>query len=200
MICATILLAGACTLNGSAADTGSAWEVLPSSRFEVTSEAGGFLAALSHEHRIVARSFRAVLRYRPGDPSADSVEVDVPVDSLEVRTEDASPAQLHAIREHMLKDVLHVGRYPEIRFASRSVEPVAGGLRVTGSLTLEDSTRTVSVLVRLENRGDTLVARGTLPFRQTDFGIEPYSFGFGAIKVKDELRLEFEVRAVAGEP
>lgn len=197
MTFAAALLAGACALNGLAADTTpSSWRVLPSSRFEVTSEAGGFLATLSHQHRIVAGSLQAELDYRPGDPSADRIVVVVPVDSLEVRTVDASPAQLHAIRGHMLKDVLRAGRYPEIRFASRSVEPVAGGLRVTGSLTLEDSTRTVTVVARLESRGDTLVARGTLPFRQTDFGIEPYSFGFGAVKVKDELRLDFEVRAV----
>jgi polyisoprenoid-binding protein YceI len=200
MMLAAILLAGACALHGPAADTtSSSWTVLPSSRFEVTSEAGGFLATLSHEHRIVAGAFRAELDYRPDDPSADRIDVVVPVDSLEVRTVDASPAQLHAIREHMLKDVLRAAHHPEIRFASRSVEPVAGGVRVTGSLTLEDSTRTVTVVTRLESRGDTLIARGTLPFRQTDFGIEPYSFGFGAVKVKDKLRLDFEVRAVPRE-
>jgi len=120
----------------------------------------------------------------------------VPVDSLEVRTVDASPAQLHAIRKHMMEDVLHADRHPQIRFVSKSVTPTDDGVRVEGALTLADSTRSIQVEAHLELRGDTLEAAGTLPLRQTDYGVEPCSFGFGAIKVADRLDLRFDVLAV----
>jgi len=178
----------------AAPDTG--WRVLPSSRFEVTTRARGFLAALSHQHRVVAGTFHAYLAYDSADPSRDSVAVVVAVDSLRVRTADASPAQLHAIRQHMLRDVLHPDRHPTIRFTSRRVEPTGGGVRIQGELTLEDSTRAVTLSATLDARGDTLVARGTFPLRQTDYGIRPYSFGLGAIEVADEMTMSFEVKAV----
>ncbi|HKK26595.1 MAG TPA: YceI family protein [Gemmatimonadota bacterium] len=177
----------------------TSWRVLPSSTFEVRTKASGFLAALSHEHRVAATAFRASLAYVPGDPSSDRIDVTVPVDSLEVRTADASPAQLRAIRKHMMEDVLRPDRHPEMRFVSKSVTPTGDGVRVEGELTLADSTRTVRVEADLEVHGDTLEAAGTLPLRQTDYGIEPYSFGFGAIKVADRLDLRFDVRAVRTE-
>lgn len=182
--------------SGPAADTAALWHVLHSSRFEVTAGAGGFLSVFAHRHEVAAGAFRAFLRYDPDAPRSDSVAVVVPVDSLRVRTADASPAQLHAIRQHMMEDVLHPDRHPTIRFESRSVTSAPGGIRIEGDLTLADSTRAVRVDVHLEIRGDTLVARGTLPFQQTNYGIEPYSFGFGAIKVEDRVKLSFDVRAV----
>jgi polyisoprenoid-binding protein YceI len=35
--------------------------------------------------------------------------------------------------------------------------------------------------------------RGTATIRQTDFGITPYSGFFGALKLRDEVTVEFEV-------
>jgi hypothetical protein len=48
---------------------------------------------------------------------------------------------------------------------------------------------------------DTLMASGSFTVRQTDFGIQPYSTGFGTVKVADPVRFEFDVvgRAVPTE-
>jgi hypothetical protein len=35
--------------------------------------------------------------------------------------------------------------------------------------------------------------RGSAKLRQTEFGITPVSIGGGSIKVKDDIRIEFEI-------
>ena len=35
--------------------------------------------------------------------------------------------------------------------------------------------------------------RGSAKLRQTEFGITPVTIGGGAIKVKDEIRIEFDI-------
>ena len=37
--------------------------------------------------------------------------------------------------------------------------------------------------------------QGTVELKQKDFGIEPISVGGGAVKVKNELRVEFDIVA-----
>jgi polyisoprenoid-binding protein YceI len=61
----------------------------------------------------------------------------------------------------MRTDVLDVAHYPEIRFVSRSVAPIPGGLRVRGDLVLVGKTGEVSVDVHLEAGADILRVKGT---------------------------------------
>jgi hypothetical protein len=45
------------------------------------------------------------------------------------------------------------------------------------------------VLVVLENGH----YRGSVPLKQTDFGITPVRIAGGAVKVKDEIKIEFDI-------
>jgi hypothetical protein len=47
--------------------------------------------------------------------------------------------------------------------------------------------------VLVEVNGGSGHYHGSASVRQTDFGIKPVSAGGGAIKVKDEVRVEFEI-------
>jgi len=91
--------------------------------------------------------------------------------------------------------VLDVARFPEITFASTRVEP-AGADRwtVTGRLTIHGQTRDIMFPV---TRKDGKY-RGDVPIRQRDFGIEPIKVAGGTVRVKDELKIQFEI-AVSGE-
>ena len=87
-------------------------------------------------------------------------------------------------------DVLNTAQHPTIRFVSQRV--VAEGpsqWRVAGQLTLHGVSRPVSGLV-ISRDGHY---RGTMSIRQRDFGIRPISIAGGAVKVKDELRIEFDI-------
>jgi hypothetical protein len=53
------------------------------------------------------------------------------------------------------------------------------------------------VAVRVYPNGDTLRAQGEATLRLTDFRIEPVSVAGGMLKVKDEVKLTFDIVARA---
>jgi polyisoprenoid-binding protein YceI len=62
---------------------------------------------------------------------------------------------------------------------------------VTGRLTIHGETRpTTFTVVRRNGR-----FRGTVGLKQSDFGIQPISILGGTVRVKDELKIEFDVVA-----
>jgi polyisoprenoid-binding protein YceI len=167
------------------------------SHFEVTTGKAGLLGFAGHDHRIRARAVAGHIVYRPGAPTTSRVEIVVPADSLEVLTP-ADTAEIRQVTAALQADVLHVARYPEIRFVSTAMTPTPDGLRVQGALTLAGETRDVSVAVALTVSGDTLRATGTFPVRQTDFGITPYRGGpAGTVRVADRVTIEFEALGIA---
>ena len=87
-------------------------------------------------------------------------------------------------------EVLDSERYPDIRFVSTRIAPEgADRWQVTGDLSLHGASRPLTFAVV---RGDGRL-RGTVSIRQRDFGIQPISIAGGTVKVKDELRIEFEI-------
>ena len=71
---------------------------------------------------------------------------------------------------------------------SAAGSPVAGAIE--GTLTLHGVSRGIRLEVTSPEPGRY---RGTGTIRQTDFGITPYSGFFGALKLRDEVTVEFEV-------
>ena len=87
-------------------------------------------------------------------------------------------------------EVLDTAAYPEIRFASTDV--MADGAdrwRMTGVLMLHGVSRSVTAVVVLQSNH----YRGTLSIRQRDYGIQPISIAGGTVKVKDEIRVDFDI-------
>jgi polyisoprenoid-binding protein YceI len=88
--------------------------------------------------------------------------------------------------------VLNSDKFPQIRLRSTGVEKLATGKwKVTGDLTLHGQTHPVEVEVS-SNEGHY---RGSATVRQKDFGITPVTAGGGTIKVKNEVRISFDVVA-----
>jgi len=68
-------------------------------------------------------------------------------------------------------------------------EPVRPG-KIEGTLAIRGTSRAVRLKVASPGPGQY---RGSTTIRQTDFGVTPYSGFFGALKLRDELVIEFEV-------
>lgn len=66
---------------------------------------------------------------------------------------------------------------------------------LNGALTLHGVTRNVPIPARVVLLGDMLRASGDFTLRQSDFDIKPVSVAGGALKLKDELKLSFEIVA-----
>ena len=89
-------------------------------------------------------------------------------------------------------EVLDVKQYPDITFASTAIQQVsADRWTVTGRLTIHGTTRPMTFAVtRQDGR-----YRGTVLLKQSEFGIRPISIVGGTVKVKDELKVEFDIVA-----
>jgi polyisoprenoid-binding protein YceI len=147
----------------------------------------GMLSAFGHNHEIAAPIARGEV-----DTAARQVELHTMAAALEVRDPDLSEQDRSQVRSTMLGDqVLDAPRYPEIIFRSSSVAAAgAGAFTVQGQLTVRGQTRPVTVQVR-ETDGHYV---GTAEFKQSEFGIQPVKAAGGTIRVKDEIRIEFDIQ------
>lgn len=148
----------------------------------------GLFSAFGHDHEISAPIQQGRL-----SESDRSVELIVDARQMRVMDKDVSEKDRAEIQETMLgPKVLDTGQFPEIRFRSSTVEPAGEGRwMVSGNLTLHGQTRPV----KLEVQGKNGHYQGVAQLKQRDFGIEPVSVGGGAVKVKNELRVEFDIVA-----
>lgn len=80
-----------------------------------------------------------------------------------------------------------------ISFRSASAQPggPGGALVVEGQLTLGGQTRPLRAYVDLHGHGSV---SATVPIRQTDWGMKPYSTMMGALRVRDEVQVVLTVR------
>ncbi len=148
-------------------------------------KAGAF-SAFGHEHAI-----RAPIQNGSFDENKRSVEFVVDARALRVVDSGVSDKDRIDIQNTMLgPKVLDSSQFREIRFHSTEVSG-SGENRWTvhGDLTLHGQTHPVTVDVsRQEER-----YRGSVRLRQSEFGITPVTVAGGTIKVKDEIRVEFEI-------
>jgi polyisoprenoid-binding protein YceI len=146
----------------------------------------GLFSAFAHDHEITAPI--ATGAFREANPS-----VELAVDARKLRVVDpgVSDKDKAEIQETMLgPKVLDVEKFPEIRFRSSKVEPLGNDKWVVGGdLSLHGQTRPVKV----EVQGQHGHYRGSATVSQKDFGMEAVRIAGGAVKVKDEVRIEFEI-------
>ena len=67
---------------------------------------------------------------------------------------------------------------------------------MNGELTLHGVTLNQAISARVTLKGDTLRAAGDFSIRQSDYEIRPVSAAGGTVKLKDELKLSFDIAAL----
>ena len=168
------------------------------STFSVQAFAGGLLGGFAHNPTMAIRDFVGEAHFVPGTFAGASVRLVVRARSLEL-VDEVSAKDRAEIERVMRDDVLEVGAYPEIVFASTSVTVTRAGVdrakaRIVGDLTLHGVTRKglwISALVRADVEG--VRATGEFTLKQTDYSIRLVSVAGGVIKVKDELKFTFDL-------
>jgi len=131
------------------------------------------------------------------NPAASSVEFSLDAASIDTNQE-RRDADLRG------PDFFDVGRYPEIRFVSKRVEPLDDGrYRVTGDLTIRDVTREVELPVEFAGEMDD--GRGgaragfflTTELNRKDYGIVwNRVLDTGGTMVGDEVRVVISLEAI----
>src|SRR5262249_12593195 len=169
------------------------------SRFMVRAFAGGLLSFAAHNHNIAIRDFSGDAEVTYGTVQPASLNLRVRAASLAV-TDKVSDSDREKIETTMRNEVLETSKYPEIVFQSTGVSATRLDegkyqVRIPGNLTLHGATHSVTVNARLDFGTNELHAVGEFPIKQSEFGIKPVSVAGGTIKVKDEVRLSFDIIA-----
>jgi polyisoprenoid-binding protein YceI len=149
----------------------------------------GAAAKAGHDLVIEVKSWEATLTVAD-DPADSTVALSADPTSLHVLKGEGGLQALGDddkadIRKTIDKDVL---KKKSIAFESSSVADADGGLAVSGELELGGKSKPVEFVVRAD--GGTIT--GSTSFKQSDWGIKPYSALFGALKVNDEVTVEVE--------
>jgi polyisoprenoid-binding protein YceI len=170
------------------------------SRFTVRAFATGMLSALGHSPTIAIRDFSGEVRLEP----APSLQLHVRADSLEV-TDDIPTKDRREMERVMHQDVLQSSKYPEILYetTAASLNELSEGrwqANLVGNLTLRGVTRGQNIALQATRMGDLLRASGELTLLQSNYGIKPVSVAGGTLKLKDELKLTFDIVARKPEP
>ncbi|MFI5118963.1 MAG: YceI family protein [Thermoanaerobaculia bacterium] len=179
------LLASA--LLGSSAN-GETWTIdgLQSS-FTVHVFKSGLFSAFGDNHVVKA----TVASGSVSDGDKPAVEVAVDARQMTVLDPELAPAKRADVQKRMLgPEVLDVVKFPEIRFRSTAVEATGEGRwRVEGLLELHGK----KVPLSFEVTGSKERFHGSATVSQRAFGIEPISVAGGTVKVRDDVKVDFEI-------
>ena len=125
-----------------------------------------------------------------GEPAASTIELNADPRSLEVRqglrgVKPLTDKDRVEIRKNIDEKVL--GSHP-VHFGSSGVRAADDGGRLTveGALSMGGSTRPLTADLSVEEGG---AISGTIPVRQSEWGIKPYRGLMGALKVRDEIEV-----------
>jgi len=199
---AGIFCALAAALGARAAAAPQTYAVLPESRITVHVGKAGLFSFAGHQHEVVGHTSGGEIVADEADLARSSVALTFDARALTVSGKDEPPEDVPKVQAKMLgPEVLDVARFPDVTFRSVSVSGAAAGsgqwdLQLGGDLTIHGVTKRVTLPVHVTRQAETLRASGGITIRHTDFGLKPVSVA-GVVKVKDELRLDFEITAAA---
>lgn len=121
-----------------------------------------------------------------------SVRLVIDASKMQVLDPNLAADKRSQVQTNMLgTQVLDVQHYPTIQFESTSIQDKGGGtLSITGNLTLHGQTHAVTFDAKDSGSGHFT---GAATVRQTAFGIRPIKIAGGAVSVKDDVRVEFDI-------
>lgn len=167
------------------------------SRFTVQAFASGMLGALGHSPTFAIREFTGELAFQAETLADVAVRLTVAAESLSL-TDPVSAKDREEIEGRMRQEVLETGTYPEITFESTSAaaDRITGNwyrLQLKGTLRLHGVTGTQAVDAQLRMVDDEARLSGQCSLLLSAYRIKPVTALGGMIKLKDELKLDFEL-------
>ncbi len=175
------------------------------SRLTVKVPPAGLLASTLHTHLFQPEKWSGEIALDRDHPDRVRVVIRVAADSLRDRQPKLSARDTAKVEKQARDaEILDAARFPEVLFEAGRLEAaelpsgVAGEFRgrLAGTLTLHGQSRPLQVPIQGRLAGDRLEANATMTFKQSDFGIKPYSTALGTIAVRDEISVEIALVAV----
>ncbi len=171
------------------------------SRVEINVFRGGLFKALGHDHTVVAKSFSGIVQFDATKVKDSSVTLDIDSASLTVLDPEASEKDRGEVQATMEgSKVLNVKAFPRITFHSTRVSDLtqagdAFEVTLSGKFFLHGVEKEITFPVRISFQKNLLRATGTASITQTDFGIVPIKVGGGTVRVRDQVKINFDILA-----
>lgn len=173
------------------------------SKITVQAFASGLLSGQGHSPMFAASEFSGEIAVPGPDRGNATCFVVIKANSLRL-IDKVSENDRREIEETMRNEILEVSRCPEVVFVGGSLPSQehedGSGVELAGELTLHG--RVLTHLLSAEVRMDSieLRARGESKLKQSAYGIKPFSAAGGMLKVKDEVKISFDLIAKAVSP
>jgi len=161
----------------------------------------GAFSFAGHKHEVVAPALSGEVIADPADLGASRVSLTFEAGALKVLPEGEPAGDPPKVEEAMRgPKVLDAARFPEVTFKAQRVtgRETGGGaydLELAGQLALHGVTRDLTLPAHVEVAGDTLTASGKTVLRHDQFGMQPVGAAGGAVKVKNEIEIEYRIVA-----
>jgi polyisoprenoid-binding protein YceI len=170
------------------------------STLTVRAFATGMLSAFGHNPTIAIPDFQGEIQF--GSDSLEDASLRIVIQAASpVVSDDISAKDREEIERRMHEEVLEADSFPEIIYECprvSSVQKLGEGLysvSLDGELALHGITRSQPVAARVTLKGDRLRATGEFSIRQSGYEIRPVSAAGGTVKLKDEIKLSFDISA-----
>jgi polyisoprenoid-binding protein YceI len=169
------------------------------SRFTVQAFATGLLSSFGHNPRIGIRDFDGEIECDPDTYENARLRLSLRTRSMDILDE-MKRDDREKLEQEMYVKVLEVDRFPTAAFESKEITVQKLGhdlpmAHVQGELQFHGATHGHGFDARVTRMGAMLRISGQFPLKQSDYGITPFSFAGGALRLKDELKFNFELVA-----
>jgi polyisoprenoid-binding protein YceI len=153
----------------------------------------GRAAKMGHRLTMGLTSWQARVDWNGDTPTRAVLIIDV--DSLEVLRGEGGVTPLGGTekgvaRSNALK-ALDAKKHPQIRFTADDIAKTAEGFRMTGTVEIHGTSRPQVVDLKVEDDGGTLTLSTQVRVSQTDYGVKLISLFMGAMKVADDVIIDF---------
>ena len=165
----------------------------------VHATSGGMLSMLAHNPTFAVRDFAGELRWQLDAAAEHGFDMTVRADSLTL-VDDVRPADRAEVEGRMRREVLETEAFPEIAYCAKEIVTTGGSgnkfrLRMHGALALHGVANPLLVDADLVRHEGGVRMQGSFPLRMSEYRIRPVTALGGAIQLRDQLRLDFDLVA-----
>jgi polyisoprenoid-binding protein YceI len=151
-----------------------------------------------HDLTIEATRWQADAVVNAENPGQSSVTLTIEVDSLEIREgtgglKPLTDADRADIKATIGQKILRTAEHPAITFSSSQVTGTGDAFQISGDVTIMGRARPVTVSGGIEAGR----IRGQAILTQSHWGIKPYSAFAGALRLADDVTVEFDLAVPA---
>jgi polyisoprenoid-binding protein YceI len=167
------------------------------SRFTVQAFATGLLSSFGHNPTIEIRDYDGELQFVPETYDQAFVRVIVKTTGLDVLDE-MKRDDRKRLEQTMYEQVLDVKQFPTAVYESNEIKVEKSGngqivAHLKGQLLFHGVAQNRSLDARVLEMGSMLRISGDFTLQQSSFGVKPFAFAGGALRLKDELKFKFEL-------